>query len=196
MSRVLHSLVRLRAALDRAEAMLLLVLLVLLMVLSFLQVVLRQFQGGLDWGEVLIRHFVLCIGMVGAGLAAARSRHIRIDALGRLLSPTVGRWTGMVLDGLSAWICARLALAARDFVGQTREFGDLLDPLAWPDWSVLGALAGQPWPAWPLQAVIPAGFFLMAFHFALNMPLRWVDPPGAEAGDGEPVEAPVAGKAA
>jgi len=190
MSSPLQALARVRRALDRVETVLLLALLATLIGLSFLQVVLRQFQQGLEWGDTLIRHLVLWIGMVGAALAAARSRHIRIDALGRVLPAPAMRAAGMVLDGLSAWICLRLALAARDFVWQTREFGDLLDPVAWPAWSWLGERAGQPWPAWPLQAVIPAAFALMALHFLLNLPLRWTDPLAeTPVGEGDAEEA-------
>jgi len=148
----------LRRVLEALELAVLLGLLAALLGLSFLQVVLRQWEAGWVWADVLIRHLVLGIGMVGAALAAARSRHIRIDALGRLIRGRPARLVGVVLDVLSAWICLRLALAARDFVLQTREFGDMAEPLAWP--------------AWPLQAVIPAGFALMALHFLLHVPLR------------------------
>jgi TRAP-type C4-dicarboxylate transport system permease small subunit len=166
----------LRRTLEAVELALLLLLLAALLGLSFAQVVLRQWEVGWVWADVLIRHLVLGIGMLGAALAAARSRHIRIDALGRLLSGTAARWVGVLLDLLSAWICLRLALAARDFVLQTREFGDLAEPLAWP--------------AWPLQAVIPVAFALMALHFLLHVPLRLAGrlqeaPLGGLAGPGE-----------
>ncbi|MFA7331649.1 MAG: TRAP transporter small permease subunit [Candidatus Delongbacteria bacterium] len=161
MKTLLKALAALRRVLEAIELGSLLLLLALLLSLSFLQVILRQTQSGWVWADVLIRHLVLWIGMLGAVLAASRSRHIRIDALGRLLKGWPARWTGMLLDGLSAWICLRLALAARDFVLMTREFGDLAEPLDWP--------------AWPLQAVIPIGFALMALHFLLNLPLR-LDP--------------------
>ena len=144
---------------DRAETLFLLVLLAALTGLSFLQVVLRLAHGGLPWADVINRHLVLWIGMVGAALATSRSRHIRIDVLGRWLKGVWARWTGAGLDLLAAWICLRLALASLTFVLQTREFGDTLPPL--------------PWPAWPLQAVIPAAFALMTLHFLVNAPLRW-----------------------
>ena len=170
--RGLSALARLRGWLDKGETLLLMALLAVLIFLSFLQVILRLGHGGLPWADVINRHLVLWIGMIGAALATARSRHIRIDVLGRVLKGAAGRWTGAGLDALAAWICLRLALAARTFVLQTREFGDTLSPLDWP--------------AWMLQAVIPASLALMAFHFLLNLPLRFQEggPPTEESGLG------------
>lgn len=164
--RLSAGLAALRARLDQAETLILLALLATLTVLSFLQVVLRLAHGGLPWADVVNRHLVLWIGMIGAALATARSRHIRIDVLGRVAKGEAKRWLGASLDVLAAWICLRLALASLTFVQQTREFGDTLSPLDWP--------------AWMLQAVIPASFALMAFHFVLNPWLRWR--PEAEEG--------------
>lgn len=181
MRSFLATLERVRRWLDRAESALLLLLLTLLLSLSFVQVLLRLGHGGLPWADVLARHLVLWLGMAGMALAAARNRHIRIDVLGRVLPERAGRLVGMGLDALAAWICLRLGRAALSFMEQSRDFGDLVDPVAWPAWSWLGGLAGQPWKAWPLQAVIPLAFALTALHFVLNLPLRWTDPLHAES---------------
>lgn len=181
MRSLLATLERVRRWLDRAENALLLLLLTLLLGLSFVQVLLRLGHGGLPWADVLARHLVLWLGMAGMALAAARNRHIRIDVLGRVLPERMARLVGMGLDALAAWICLRLARAALAFMEQSREFGDLVDPVAWPQWSWLGKLAGEPWMAWPLQAIIPAAFAMTALHFAVNLPLRWTDPLQAEA---------------
>jgi len=180
MRSFLATLERVRRWLDHAESAFILGLLALLLGLSFVQVLLRLSQGGLPWADVLGRHLVLWLGMMGMVLAAARGRHIRIDVLGRILPERLARLTGMGLDALSVWICLRLAAAAQHFAAQSREFGDLVDPVAWPHWSWLGEMAGQPWQAWPLQMVIPAAFALTALHFAINLPLRWTDPLGLE----------------
>lgn len=181
MRSFLATLERLRRWLDHAESAVLLLLLALLLGLSFVQVLLRLSQGGLPWADVLGRHLVLWLGMTGMALAAARSRHIRIDVLGRILPERLARLSGMGLDALSAWICLRLAAAALSFMEQSREFGDLVDPVAWPRWSWLGDMAGSPWQAWPLQLIIPLAFALSALHFLLNLPLRWTDPLSTEA---------------
>lgn len=155
-------LVRIRAVLERVELGLLTALLAALICLSFAQVVLRQFQQGLVWADVLIRHLVLWIGMLGAVLAASRSRHIRIDALGRLLTGRIARVVGMLLDGLSAWICWRLGQAGVSFLQMSIEFEEVIE--------------GLDWAAWTLQSIIPIAFYAMAFHFLLNLPLRWLAP--------------------
>ncbi len=169
---VLESLRRFRSLLEGLEIGALLLLLGGMILLAFLQVVLRQFHGGLLWADVVVRHLVLWIAFAGSALAASRSRHITIDALGRLLKGPLRMTVRGLIDLLGAWICLRLAHAGFDFTAMSREFGETIDPLDLP--------------AWTFQAVIPAGFALIAFHFLLDIPLMFgenlpqEDSPGLE----------------
>src|SRR3989304_9672211 len=80
-------LLRLDTVLTRLEGTLLVVFLSIMLVLSFVQVVLRNaFSESLLWGDILLRHLVLWIGFFGAALATSQDRHINIDALTRFLT--------------------------------------------------------------------------------------------------------------
>jgi TRAP-type C4-dicarboxylate transport system permease small subunit len=167
MKLVSRMLTHLRRLLEGFELALLVLLLAALLLLSFSQVVLRQFDQGLLWADVLVRHMVLWIGMIGAALAASKSRHIRIDALGRLLKGPLKAMNESLMDLIGIWISWRLAHAAWSFLQMTIEFEEVIE--------------GLDWPAWPLQAVIPAGFALMALHFLLNL-LQRLSGDGVEQG--------------
>jgi TRAP-type C4-dicarboxylate transport system permease small subunit len=149
-----------RTCLENAEILVLCLLLGGMLSLAFLQVVLRQFHSGILWADVVIRHMVLWTAIVGSALAASRTRHITIDALGRLFSGNAAKALRIGTNLFSAWICYQLAIASRDFVSMTIEFGDRIDSL-----DML---------AWPLQIVIPIGFALICFHFLLDIPLTFL----------------------
>jgi C4-dicarboxylate transporter, DctQ subunit len=167
----------LRRGLESFEISLIVLLLGALLALSFVQVLLRQVHGGWLWAEPLIRHLVLWIAFAGGALAASRSRHIRIDALGRLLRGRPAAVLRMLLEGLTAWICWRLARAGWAFAAMSREFGDQVE--------------GLDWPAWILQAAIPAGFALIGVHALLNLALGLLgEPPPADPAPGSAPEDP------
>lgn len=147
----------LRRTLETLETGLVAVLLLGLLGLSFAQVVLRQFHGGWLWADPLIRHLVLWIAFAGGALAASRSRHIRIDALGRLLKGRAAVGLRLLLEAFTVWISWRLAGAGLDLVKMSQEYGDRID--------------GLDWPAWAMQAAIPVGFALIGFHALLNLTL-------------------------
>ncbi len=76
------------------------VLLLLSMIgLSFTQVVLRNFfSTGIDWADVVIRHMVLWVGLIGASIGAKEKRHLNIDIASRLIP---ARWFHLV----EAFLC-------------------------------------------------------------------------------------------
>jgi len=147
---------RIRKVLEGLEIGVLILQLVLMLGLASAQVFLRFFGSGQAWIDVLVRHLVLWTAFFGAVLATSRGRHIRIDALGRLLRGWPARVTRAGLDLLTAWISWRLYSAALDFVLTTREFDDRLPDLDWPLYWV--------------QIVMPLGFALIAFHALLDIP--------------------------
>ncbi|MEO8168802.1 MAG: TRAP transporter small permease subunit, partial [bacterium] len=88
-----------------------------MIILSFLQVILRNFFGtGLLWADTLVRHLVIWVGFMGAAIATHEGRHISIDALTKFFSP---RWTAVsqILTSLFAIVvCYYLADAALVFL--------------------------------------------------------------------------------
>ena len=65
--------------LAKLERILIVTTLTGMLLLAFLQVVLRNLWGlGLPWVDILLRHVVLWLAIVGASLATRMKRHIRI----------------------------------------------------------------------------------------------------------------------
>lgn len=140
--------------LNAIEGGTLIALLTLMVLLAFLQVVLRNvFNAGILWADILLRHLVLWIGFLGAGLAASRHRHINIDALTRFLPERLRAATNVLTDLFAATICyflfrASLTFISNEIADQTTVFGDI--------------------PAWYAQIIIPVGFGLLIVHFVIR----------------------------
>jgi TRAP-type C4-dicarboxylate transport system permease small subunit len=105
------------------------------------------------WIDVVTRHLLLWVAFFGAAVAAGKRRHIKIDALSRLLPV---RWRDrlvILLDLLSLVVCVFLARAAWHFMESEGEG--------------TGMLYG-PIPSWVGIVIIPVGFGLLAWHFAFE----------------------------
>jgi TRAP-type C4-dicarboxylate transport system permease small subunit len=124
-----------------------------LILLGAAQIVLRNFFSiGFAWGDGVARLAVLWLGLLGALAASRDRRHITMGALARWLPPRLRMAAGVLADAFGAAVSAALAWFSWAFVGDSREFGDLL----------LGDV-----PAWWLQAIMPVAFALMAWQFAM-----------------------------
>lgn len=150
--RVLHRIDEFLATLEQTLSVVFLAAMVLL---AFLQVLLRNLWGfGLPWVDILLRHMVLWLGIVGASLATRMKRHIRIDVLPRhfplRLQQIVER--GILL--FAAVVSILLGLGAVDLVQQ--------------EWAT-GSVAFGSVPVWVLQLVLPVGFAVLAFRFVLDV---------------------------
>ncbi len=145
-------------ALTRAEEIVLITLLAVMVVMSFLQVVLRNvFSSGILWADILLRHILLWLGFLGAAIATSENRHINIDALRRFLSPRIRSAVGVVTDLFAAGICFLLARASWEFVqGEIADRRTVLEGI----------------PSWYAEIIIPVGFGLVAVHFVIRAILR------------------------
>jgi TRAP-type C4-dicarboxylate transport system permease small subunit len=131
-----------------------------LTVLSVAQIVLRNvWSSGLLWGDGLVRISVLWIALLGAVAASRDQKHIAIDLAHRLLPAGWKRPIMIAVDGFTVTVCGVLTYYSWDFVGESRAFGDTL----------LGD-----WPAWPFQIILPVGFGLIAYRYALRCLRRLV----------------------
>jgi TRAP-type C4-dicarboxylate transport system permease small subunit len=142
---------------ERAETVLLVVILSVMVLLSFLQVLLRNFfEQGILWGDILLRNLVLWVGFLGASLATRESKHINIDLFTRFLSGGWKEFAQLITNLFASFVCVLLADAGWTFVMdeklyETKIFAEI--------------------PAWYFQTIIPVGFILIAFRFfvlALN----------------------------
>lgn len=147
-------LLKIDRALAALEGALLILLLSVMVLMAFAQVVLRNvFHEGFIWADILLRHLVLWIGIVGAALAASQQRHITIDALTRFLSPRLRLAVLAFAQLFAVVVCVVLADAAVTFVRNDLEFG---------------ATVYAEVPAWVSQIIIPVGFALLSFHFLVR----------------------------
>ena len=138
----------------RLETGLLCLLLFGIVVLAGLQIVLRNaFSYSLYWADDLIRIAVLWIAMVGGVAASREGRHIAIGIVPRYFPLTWHRPAAVTALGFAAAVTAVLAWQSGRFVVDAYRFGDTL---------VVG------WPSWPVQAVMPIGFAVIAWRFAVQ----------------------------
>lgn len=146
---------RLDAQLNNIEGALLIVFLTCMLLMAFLQVVLRNvFSSGFLWADILLRHLVLWIGFLGAALATSRERHISIDAFTRFLPVRWKHAVHVVTNFFAALICYYLMTAAITFIESEVDAGT----------TVYDSI-----PSWYAEIIIPVGFGLLMFHFAVRV---------------------------
>ncbi len=146
--------------LTRIEDGILSLLLITMVVLSGLQIALRNlFDSGLTWIDPLLRVLVLWLGLVGATVAARRGKHIRIDLINRYLGGLSARLAEAAGNAFTALVCALIAWHGTRMVLDERQFGaeGVLDL-----------------PVWVLQLVIPAAFGLIALIYLVTTFTAWL----------------------
>ncbi|MEJ2384464.1 MAG: TRAP transporter small permease [Xanthomonadales bacterium] len=153
MSRVPAMLGRLERVGRWAEDALLVLILTAMIGLATAQIVLRNvFDVGFIWGDEMLRMLVLWLAVAGAVAASRSDKHIRIDLLNRYLPDRAAIAVQVVAHLFTAALSGLMAWHSLAFVRTSWEFGDVL----------LGSV-----PAWIPQAVLPAGFALIAWRYAL-----------------------------
>ncbi|MFQ5672542.1 MAG: TRAP transporter small permease [Nitrospinales bacterium] len=140
--------------LARAEEWLVVLILSFMILLSFGQVILRNFfDQGILWADVFLRQLVLWVGFLGASLATRAGRHIAIDFLPHFMSPRWRTVSGVVVRLSAAGISGYLAWAAWKFVQFEREGGATL---------FLNL------PGWIFETILPFSFSVIALRFLLQ----------------------------
>jgi len=161
MSFIIPWLRRLDRALVRAESAGVVLALTLMVALKFTDVVLRNAgQGGVPAFATVAQHLVLWVGMLGAALATSSRKHISIEVVGPYLPPAAKRAVDVLLDLVTAVVCAFLAYVAWRWLA-TFEIPEPRTLFTIP-------LVGAPFRHWWSLAVIPAGFALIGVRFALR----------------------------
>ena len=136
-----------------AEDTVLVLILTCMILLAAGQIVLRNFFGiGFIWTDEALRMMVLWLAVAGAVAASRNDKHINIAVFDRFLSARASSLKDLVVHAFTALICSVVAWHGLQFVRSSHEFGDVL----------LGAV-----PAWLLQLVLPVGFGLITWRYAL-----------------------------
>ena len=124
-----------------------------MVVLASVQIFLRNFMdSGFAWGDEALRLMVLWVAMLGAVAASRENRHIAIDALLRVLPPVPKAWSQVLVYAFTSAVSLVMAWYAWEFVAESREYGDLLL---------------EDLPAWWFQSILPVGFFLIGYRYAI-----------------------------
>jgi TRAP-type C4-dicarboxylate transport system permease small subunit len=144
-------MVLLKRALDGLVALLVATVLLAMVLLSGLQILLRNFlDTGLLWVDPLLRHLVLFIALLGGIVATGHKRHIQINLLERFLHGKARR----IVSSFAAAIAVVLSLAV--------AHASLLlvrDEIASGEKTLFGI------PSWLILLAIPIGFIAIALRF-------------------------------
>ena len=136
---------------ERTEDGFLVLLTIILVVVAIAQILLRNlFSVTLLWADPVVRMLVLWTAFMGALVASRENRHIRIDALLRLLSADQRRYVDIVVHLFNASVCGLLAVIAVDFVHDEYTY------------HMRGALD---LPTWIFQLIFPLAFGGMSWRF-------------------------------
>jgi len=158
-------LARVDDILARVETWLIVLFLSVMIAATFLQVSLRSLYthahlkwanvllGQIDWTEPLARTLLLWVTFLGASLITRDRRHIKIDLFELVLPPAWYPFRGMLLAFVSAFISIVLLAASLAFIEMEMAYGSRM----------LSAV-----PTWMCQVIMPFGFAVMTFRFALR----------------------------
>jgi TRAP-type C4-dicarboxylate transport system permease small subunit len=149
---------KLDSLLTLLEKFILVFLFSLMILLSFLQVILREFfSTGFLWGDTLLRHGVLWIGFMGAAIATSGDKHFAIDILKKSFSPKGRIIVETITDFFASFILVLLSSSAVKF---------LKDDYA--SQSILFAVGNLEVPSYWLNLILPLGFIIITVHFLLR----------------------------
>jgi C4-dicarboxylate transporter, DctM subunit len=155
----MRTLAAVPAGFGRVEAAVAGAALVIMAVLPLADMVARWLgHDGLPGGRAIVQHLMLWVAMLGAGLAAAQGRLLALSTPQLIASQRVRRAAGIVTGTMLAGVCALLFRASLELVLIERQAGT---PLA------LGL------PVWVAQAVMPAGFLIIALRAVRRADDAW-----------------------
>lgn len=138
----------------QAEELILSLLLSAMIVLSCLQIILRQFfDSGLPWADPLLRYLVVWGGFLGAVLAVSMGKHISLDILSNFLSTNIKRSANIVSHLFSAIVCGFLTYASWLFILSEIQFGST------PFLTI---------PSWCWNLIFPLAFAVMTLRYSFG----------------------------
>ena len=139
----------------KVEGFFLTSILIALLFFAFLQVVLRNFfDSGINWGDVFARHLVLWIAFLGATLSTREGRHIRIDALAKILPKKAQPIVELFISFFCIVVGFLLAKAAYKFMSDEKMAQTVLFAKV---------------PTWYFITIMPIGFIIITYSYFVQM---------------------------
>jgi TRAP-type C4-dicarboxylate transport system permease small subunit len=155
----------------KIEEVLLALLLVGMVLLAALQVLLRNiWDTGIDWADITVQNVTVLVGLLGAAVATSEGRHLNIDLFSRVLKGRAKTGLKIVIGLFSVFICYLLAKGGWTTYRLNYEPWVQNIPEGWTVAHNLKVqfLEGQI-PQWLSQLLLPIGFVVIGFHFALRL---------------------------
>lgn len=133
--------------------------LALMALLPCAEIVLRKLcNAGVPGSMPLVQHLVLVVSMLGGAMAARDNRLLALSSLTTFLRPDLRRMSIVFSHGFAAGLCALLTGVALEFVVASRRLGKTL---------VFDI------PVWTIQALLVAGFAVIAVRLIWHAGITW-----------------------
>jgi TRAP-type C4-dicarboxylate transport system permease small subunit len=130
------------------------VMLISMVVLVLVQIGLRNVcSTGVSGGAEMVRHLVLWVAFLGAGIAAREKKHIKIDIAQRVLPLTMKNLAEVVTGLFTVAVCGILLYASVEFVRSDYTTGSEI------------VFMGLGIPIWILEVIIPAGYAAVTLRY-------------------------------
>jgi TRAP-type C4-dicarboxylate transport system permease small subunit len=125
-----------------------------MVLLVLVQIALRNiYASGITGGAEVVRHLVLWVAFLGAGIAAREGKHIRIDVIYRILPLNLKRFTEILTSLFTMLVCGILLYASIQFIRTDFSLGTSI------------ALAFINLPVWIFEVVIPLGYGIVMLRY-------------------------------
>lgn len=154
MKPLLSFIQKINSAIASIEKAMLMLILSAIIIVLLVQIVLRNVSNqGIFAADLIVRHLILWIALLGASLTTYYRSHIRIDVVNRFVSEHVRKWLIVISDCIACAVCVWLTQAGYVFLRDEYQYG--------------GDLAGL-FPQWIILIVIPVWFGIIAARFAIR----------------------------
>lgn len=142
--------------LEKIENFVIVILLIIILILSFSQVILRNFfSSGISWADVFLKHMVLYIGLLGASIATKHDKNVNMDILSRIVSDKKKTIFSILTNLFSFIIVSIMVYASYLFIKSEYEFNS--DTILF--WGL---------KSWIVQIIIPITLLVISFRFLLK----------------------------
>jgi C4-dicarboxylate transporter DctQ subunit len=154
-----------RNTIDRLEEGFMAVSLAFMTLLTFTQVVLREFGGGWVWSLEATTYTFGWMVLVGMSYGVRTKSHIAVDLFAKKLPPPIRRIVALTAVGLCLVYCSFMFYGGSIFVDRLMMLGNNARDI--------------PLPRWLLTSIIPVAFMLLTYRF---LELAWAINKGIETG--------------